>query len=58
MSAFRPTLYSAKELKALTPKKRAALKKEIAKHVKTHPEVRKILRRKTRPMYDKLKAQG
>jgi hypothetical protein len=58
MSAFRPTLYSAKELKGLTPKKRAALKKEITKHLRSHPQIRKILRQKTKPLYKKLRAKA
>ncbi len=57
MSAFRPTLYSAKELKGLTAKKRAALKKEIVKHLHSHPQIRKIVRQKTKPLYKKLKAK-
>jgi hypothetical protein len=57
MGAFSP-IYSAKELKGLTPKKRAALKKEITKHQKSHPAIKKILRRTTRPLLKKLKAKG
>jgi hypothetical protein len=57
MGAFRP-IYSAKELKGLTPQKRQALKREITKHQKSHPAIKKILRRTTRPLLKKLKAKG
>ncbi len=56
-AAVRPALYTAKELKGLTPNKRRALKKEIVKHLHAHPQIRKILRRKTRPVLKKLKAK-
>jgi hypothetical protein len=56
MAAFRP-IYSAKELKTLDPKKRKALKKAIAHHLKTHPQIRKILRQKTKTLYKQLKTR-
>jgi hypothetical protein len=57
MAAFRPALYTAKELKGLNPSKRRALKKEIVKHLHAHPQIRKILRQKTSPTLKKLKAK-
>jgi hypothetical protein len=55
MAAFEP-VYSEKELKGLTAKKRQALKKELKKQAKTHPQIKKILRQKTSTLYNKLKA--
>ncbi len=57
MAAFRPALYTAKELKGLNPSNRRALKKEIVKHLHAHPQIRKILRQKTSPTLKKLKAK-
>jgi hypothetical protein len=36
-------LFSAKQLKALGPKQRAALKKHAVHHVRTSPEIHKII---------------
>jgi hypothetical protein len=55
MGAFRPTTFSKKELAGLTPAKRKKLKKEIVRHLQTHPGIRKILRSKTAPTLKKLK---
>jgi|GEM_PF-6037045 hypothetical protein len=55
MSAFRPTVYSAKELRALSPRKRAQLRKEVDKHLRRHAQIRRILRQKTSALYKKLK---
>jgi hypothetical protein len=38
-------LYTAKELKALGPKKRAALHKRAVQLVRSHPEIRKIVKK-------------
>jgi formaldehyde-activating enzyme involved in methanogenesis len=57
MGAFRPVTYSAKELKGMTPTKRKALKKAIVRHIESHPEIRKILRKKTRLLFDRLKVK-
>ena len=55
MGAFRPTTFSKKELAGLSPAKRKKLKKEIVRHLQTHPEIRKILRSKAAPTLKKLK---
>jgi hypothetical protein len=58
-------VFSDKELKALDRKQRAALKKHAIRLVRTSPEIRKvvqhdpkihrILRRRLRPTYNRLK---
>jgi hypothetical protein len=55
MGAFRPTTFSKKELAGLSPAKRKKLKKEIVRHLQTHPGIRKILRSKATPTLKKLK---
>ena len=55
MGAFRPTTFSKKELAGLSPAKRKKLKKEIVRHLETHPGIRKIVRAKATPMLKKLK---
>jgi hypothetical protein len=55
MGAFRPTTFSKKELTGLSPAKRKKLKKEIVRHLETHPGIRKIVRAKATPMLKKLK---
>jgi hypothetical protein len=55
MGAFRPTTFSKKELAGLSPAKRKKLKKEIVRHLQTHPGIRKIVRAKATPMLKKLK---
>ena len=55
MAAFQP-VFSEKELKGLSAKKRQILKKEIRKHAKSHPQIKKILRQKTKSLFNKLKA--
>jgi 3-methyladenine DNA glycosylase AlkC len=55
MGAFRPVTYSSKELKGLTATKRKTLKKAIVRHLETHPQIRKIVRQKTRTLYNRLK---
>jgi len=55
MGAFRPVTYSSKELEGMTDKKRKSLQKAIVRHLETHPQIKKILRKETRPLYDRLK---
>jgi hypothetical protein len=55
MGAFRATTFSKKELTGLSPAKRKKLKKEIVRHLETHPGIRKIVRAKATPMLKKLK---
>ena len=55
MGAFRPTTFSKKELAGLSPAKRRKLKKEIVRHLESHPGIRKILRSKATPTLKKLK---
>jgi hypothetical protein len=55
MGAFQPVTYSKKELQGLTPAKRKALKKAIVRHLETHPQIRKIVRKKTSALYNRLK---
>jgi hypothetical protein len=57
MGAFRPVTYSSKELKGLTATKRKTLKKAIVRHLETHPQIRKLVRQKTRALYNRLKKQ-
>jgi hypothetical protein len=55
MGAFRATTFSKKELAGLSPAKRKKLKKEIVRHLESHPGIRKIVRAKATPMLKKLK---
>ena len=55
MGAFRPTTFSKKELAGLSPAKRKKLKKEIVRHLESHPGIRKILRSKAASTLKKLK---
>ena len=55
MGAFRAVTYSSKELEGMTDKKRKSLQKAIVRHLETHPKIRRILRKETRPLYDRLK---
>lgn len=57
MGAFQPVTYSKRELKGLTPAKRKALKKAIVRHLESHPQIRKIVRQKTRTLYNRLKTK-
>ncbi len=45
MGAFRPVAFSSKELKGLTAKQRKTLKKTIVRHLETHPQIRKLVRK-------------
>ena len=56
MGAFRPVTYSPRELKGLTAAKRKRLQKAIIRHLETHPQIRKIVRQKTRTLLKSLKA--
>ena len=58
MGAFRPTTFSKKELAGLSPAKRRKLKKEIVRHLESHPGIRKILRSKVAPTLKKLKKKA
>jgi hypothetical protein len=51
-------LFSAKQLEKLDKKQRAALKKEIQRHVKSSPEIRKILKAKVQPSLTKMKSKS
>lgn len=55
MGAFQPVTYNKRELKGLSAAKRKILKKEIVRQLATHPQIRKIVRKKTRPLYKQLK---
>jgi hypothetical protein len=57
MGAFQPVTFSKKELSGLTAAKRKALKKAIVRHLETHPQIRKIVRKKTSPLLKRLKAK-
>jgi hypothetical protein len=54
MGAFHP-VYSPQELGELTDANRKKLRAAIVRHLETHPQIRKILRQKTQPLYDRLK---
>ena len=55
MGAFEPVAYSKKELSGLSAAKRKSLKKAIVRHLEKHPQIRKIVRQKTRTLYNRLK---
>jgi hypothetical protein len=58
MGAFRPVTFSKKELEGLSPAKRKKLKKEIVRHLETHPGIRKIVRSKVAPTLKKMKKKA
>ena len=55
MGAFRPVAFSSKELKGLTAKQRKTLKQAIVRHLETHPQIRKLVRKKTQPILKRMK---
>jgi hypothetical protein len=55
MGAFRSVTFSSKELKGLTAKQRKTLKKAIVRQLETHPQIRKIVRKKTHPLLKRMK---
>jgi hypothetical protein len=55
MGAFRPVAFSSKELKGLTAKQRKTLKKAIVRQLETHPQIRKLVRKKTYPILKGMK---
>lgn len=55
MGAFQPVTYNKTELKGLSAAKRKTLKKAIVRQLETHPQIRKIVRKKTRTLYKQLK---
>jgi hypothetical protein len=57
MGAFQPVTYSKKELKGLSAAKRKTLKKAIVRHLETHHQIRKIVRQKTRTLYNRLRSK-
>lgn len=55
MGAFRPTNYSKKERAALSKDKLKKLRAAIITQHEEHKGIRKIVRRRTRTLYNKLK---
>lgn len=55
MGAFRPVTFSSRELKGLTAKQRKTLKKAIVRHLETHPQIRKLVRKKAHPILKRMK---
>lgn len=55
MGAFRPVAFSSKELKGLNAKQRKTLKKTIVRHLETHPQIRKLVRKKAGPILKRMK---
>ena len=51
-------LFAVAELKLLHPKDLDALRERILHHVRTSPEIRRILKRKLRPEFDRLKPKA
>jgi hypothetical protein len=51
-------LFSVRELKELDAKQRAALKKKAQQHVRSSPEIHKILKKKLRPTIKKMKPKA
>jgi hypothetical protein len=47
-------LYTTAELRALDEKQRRELQQAIMRQLQTSPEIRSMLREKTRPIYEKL----
>jgi len=55
MGAFRPTNYTKKERAALSKKKLETLRQAIIHQHENHKGIRRIVRQKTKPLYNKLK---
>jgi hypothetical protein len=55
MGAFRPVTFSSRERKGLTAANHKKLQKAIIKHIETHPQIKKILRKKTSGLLKRLK---
>ncbi len=51
-------LFSIAELKALDEKELEILRDAVRHEIRTSPTIRKILRAKTRPVYNQLKPKG
>jgi len=55
MGAFRPVTYSKKERAGLTAANQKKLQAAIVRHLETHKGIRKIVRQKTKTLYNQLK---
>jgi len=55
MGAFQPVTYSKKERAGLTAANQKKLQKAIVRHLETHKGIRKIVRQKTKTLYNQLK---
>jgi hypothetical protein len=51
-------LFSAAQIKALDQKQIRALRKAVQLEIRNSPEIRKLLKAKVRPHYNRLKAAG
>jgi hypothetical protein len=54
MGGFAP-IYDSEETEELSEKDRQTLRDAVLHELNTHPEIRELLRKRTLPLYEKLK---